>query len=194
MTKEHLISMKTILVCFLLLLIGITFCSCTAGNSVETLLETELVIETTEQPHPPTTVEVKTPNPTEKSVVSIQTDPPQETKLPQKTEPSQEIESLQEAELTMTYIGQYRITGYDICIECCGKTDGITASGTVGVVGRTVAANNFQFGTRLYIDGIGERVVEDRGGMQENTLDVLCIDHAACYAITGYYDVYIIEG
>lgn len=65
----------------------------------------------------------------------------------------------------MTYLGRYWITGYDICEECCGKTDGITASGAVAQVGRTIAApREIPFGTTLYIEGIGERVVEDRGG------------------------------
>lgn len=95
-----------------------------------------------------------------------------------------------------TYLGRYFVTGYDICLECCGKLDGITASGAMAEVGRTVAASKeIPFGTTLYIDGIGERVVEDRGGMvTENTLDVFCVDHHACYAITGWYDVYIVEG
>ena len=93
------------------------------------------------------------------------------------------------------YLGRFYITGYDICVECCGKTDGITASGTQATLGRTVAAGpEIPFGTVLYIDGIGERVVEDRGtGVTEGCLDVLCEDHAACYAITGWYDVYIME-
>jgi len=72
-------------------------------------------------------------------------------------------------------------------------TDGITASGAAAAVGRTVAMNGVPFGTRLYIEGIGERVVEDRGGMSAQTIDVLCADHPACYAITGWYDVYWIE-
>ena len=93
------------------------------------------------------------------------------------------------------YLGRYWITGYDICVDCCGKTDGITASGVKAQVVRTVAApKGFNFGTRLYIDGLGERVVEDRGGaIKGNKLDVLCEDHPACYAITGWYDVYEIK-
>ena len=83
--------------------------------------------------------------------------------------------------------------GYDICVACCGKTDGITKSGTVATVGRTVAVNNLPFGTRIFIDGIGERVVEDQGSMSDNVIDVLCENHEACYAITGWYDVYIIS-
>lgn len=100
-------------------------------------------------------------------------------------------------EIRMEYLGRFYITGYDICLKCCGKTDGITASGVKAQVGRTCAApKGFAFGTRLYIDGIGERIVEDRGGaIKGNKIDVLCENHADCYAITGYYEVYrIIEG
>lgn len=104
-------------------------------------------------------------------------------------------ERKQKAEPAMVYLGRFKVTGYDVCVECCGKTDGITASGTQATLGRTVAAGpELPFGTVLYIDGIGERVVEDRGtGVTEGCLDVLCEDHAECYAITGWYDVYIIE-
>ena len=95
----------------------------------------------------------------------------------------------------LRYLGTYKITGYDICVKCCGKTDGITASGTQATLGRTCAAGpELPFGTVLYIDGIGERVVEDRGnGVTEGCLDILFKNHAECYAITGWYDVYIIE-
>lgn len=105
------------------------------------------------------------------------------------------IQTAQEAEPTRRYLGRYRITGYDTCVQCCGKSDGITASGTVATVGRTCAASaDLPFGTRLWIDGVGERVVEDRGGgVNGQHIDVLCADHTGCYAITGYYDVYIIE-
>lgn len=93
----------------------------------------------------------------------------------------------------MEYAGSYQIYGYDTCARCCGKTDGITASGTVATVGRTCASNDFPFGTILYIEGIGERVVEDRGNLVHGVIDVLCEDHPACYAITGKYDVYIVR-
>lgn len=93
-----------------------------------------------------------------------------------------------------TYLGRYYITGYDTCIQCCGKSDGITASGTYATVGRTIATGNeFAYGTTLYIEGIGERIVEDRG-VGNGKIDVLCNNHAECYAITGWYDVYKVEG
>lgn len=104
-------------------------------------------------------------------------------------------ELLTEPEPILRYLGEYRITGYDICPSCCGNTNGITASGTTATVGRTCAAGkDLPFGTRLWIEGIGERIVEDRGGaVHGKKLDVLCADHPACYAITGTYEVYIIE-
>lgn len=97
---------------------------------------------------------------------------------------------VQRSEETRTYLGSYYVTGYDTCAACCGKSDGITASGTTATVGRTCAANGLPFGTRLYIEGIGERTVEDRGGMKGRHIDVLCADHPDCYAVTGWYEVW----
>lgn len=99
-----------------------------------------------------------------------------------------------EPEPERVYMGLYYVTGYDTCAACCGKSDGITASGTYAAAGRTVAASSeFDFGTRLWIDGIGERVVEDRGGaIGGGRLDVVCEDHGECYAITGWYDVWLV--
>lgn len=100
-----------------------------------------------------------------------------------------------EASQKRRYLGTYKITGYDVCVRCCGKTDGVTASGTQATVGRTCAASaDLPFGTRIWIEGIGERVVEDRGGaIKGNRIDVLCADHPECYSITGSYEVWILE-
>ena len=56
------------------------------------------------------------------------------------------------------------ITAYCACRKCCGKNaKGITAMGTRPVEGRTVAAaRSIPLGTRIHIEGIGWRVVEDR--------------------------------
>lgn len=58
------------------------------------------------------------------------------------------------------------------------KGYGITASGTVATEGRTVACPpSMSFGTKLYIDGFGYRVCEDRGGaITEGHLDVYVND------------------
>ena len=48
----------------------------------------------------------------------------------------------------------YKVTAYCDCKECCGKTDGITASGKKAKQGRTVAAPpEIKLGTKLDIDG-----------------------------------------
>ena len=113
---------------------------------------------------------------------------------------TQAPEAIEEPEPQMTYLGRYKVTGYDICPRCCGRQPwdydyGKTASGTLATCGITCAApKDLPFGTRLYIDGIGYRTVEDRGGaVNGQHIDVLCPDHATCYQITGYYDVYIVE-
>lgn len=109
--------------------------------------------------------------------------------------PAEEPETVEEPEPILRYLGEYRITGYCTCSKCCGKSDGITASGTTATVGRTCAAGkDLPFGTVLYIKGIGYRTVEDRGGgVNGGHIDVLCENHSECYALTGHYDVYVVE-
>lgn len=93
----------------------------------------------------------------------------------------------------MTYMGAYWITGYDpFCSHCCGKSDGITASGAKAEFGVTCAMYGIPFGTKIYIDGLGYYIVQDRG-VGSGCIDLACENHAACYAVTGRYDVYIVE-
>lgn len=93
-----------------------------------------------------------------------------------------------------SYLGEYKITGYKMFdpSENGGRSDGLTASGVIGEPGHTVAMKNIPFGTRIYIKGLGEYVVEDRG-VGSGVVDIACWSSDECYAITGYYDVYIIE-
>lgn len=75
-------------------------------------------------------------------------------------------------------LGEYKLTAYCACIKCCGKTDGITASGVRAREGVTVAADTriLPFGTKIIIDG-HEYTVQDRGGaIKENRIDVY-FDH-----------------
>lgn len=78
--------------------------------------------------------------------------------------------------LTTEYAGEFLCTAY--CTEeyphICGTGDGITASGAQVTAGLTVAADeSLPFGTVLYIENIGVRVVQDRGAaIQGNKLDV----------------------
>ena len=71
-------------------------------------------------------------------------------------------------------------TGYCSCSKCCGKSDGITATG-VKASELTVSADWSVLppGTRIYISGVGERIVQDRGGsIRGNRLDVWFADHS----------------
>lgn len=80
----------------------------------------------------------------------------------------------------VAYIGKYKITYYCACKQCCGKEDGITASGVKVQEGVTVAADTSKlpFGTRIYIEDIGWRTVQDRGGaIKGNRLDIYISSH-----------------
>ena len=58
----------------------------------------------------------------------------------------------------------YTVTAYCPCKVCCGQwAGGPTASGKMPVAGITVAGpRSIPFGTRVWIEGVGERVVQDR--------------------------------
>lgn len=82
------------------------------------------------------------------------------------------------------YIGTFEITYYTAGPESTGKTPdhpayGITRSGTVVEEGRTIATDwdVLPPGTKVYIDGIGERIVEDTGGaIVDKCIDVYVED------------------
>ena len=72
------------------------------------------------------------------------------------------------------------ITAYCACPKCCGpNAKGITASGTRPTEGRTVAAaRSIPLGTRIHIEGIGWRVVEDRTARRyDGRVDILFASH-----------------
>ena len=75
--------------------------------------------------------------------------------------------------------GTYKITGYCECASCCGKSTGITASGTRAKAGRTIAADTsvLPFGTKVVING-HTYTVEDRGGaINGNRIDLFFSSH-----------------
>jgi len=68
------------------------------------------------------------------------------------------------------------VTAYTASYEECGKTDGITASGTRATEGRTVACDFLEFGTQIMILG-KTYVVEDRiGSGHPSKLDIFMDD------------------
>ena len=65
------------------------------------------------------------------------------------------------------------VSGYSACRACCGKSDGITASGRRARPGTCAAPRRFKFGTVLWVRGYGRAVVIDRGGaIRGNRLDL----------------------
>ena len=94
----------------------------------------------------------------------------------------------------LEYLGNYYITGYRMfnAAENGGRSDGLTASGVVGSSWHTVAMKDIPFGTKVYIEGMGFFVVEDRG-VGYGCVDVAVDTNKEAHQITGYKDVYIFE-
>ena len=88
-----------------------------------------------------------------------------------------------QTDLTLTYAGAFSCTAY--CSEeyahICGEGHGITSSGAKVQPGVTVAADTsvLPYGTVVYIEGIGIRVVQDTGSaVVGNKLDVAVKTHS----------------
>lgn len=128
----------------------------------EQIIENEEDLEKIEEPSIEPEVEEKTPAP-----VSTQVSKPAVTSRGSSTSSNGKVN-----------LGTYTLTAYCACVKCCGKTDGITASGKKAVSGHTVAApSSFPFGTKLEING-KIYTVEDRGGaIQGKRLDIYFDSH-----------------
>lgn len=94
----------------------------------------------------------------------------------------------------LIYLGKYKLTYYCSCVKCCGKSDGITASGKKVQEGLTVACNSLPLGTKISIEGhIYE--VQDRGGMKSNVIDIYVNSHqkALNLGVKRNVDVYKVK-
>ena len=118
----------------------------------------------------------------------------QETKeeAAQKEEPKEEAEQEEKPGPSGTYLGNFKLTAYCACSKCCGKSDGITASGTKATPGRTVAMGGVPLGTKISING-KIYVVEDRGTVYGH-VDIFCNSHSAALQFgKKYADVYLVN-
>lgn len=78
-------------------------------------------------------------------------------------------------------------SAYCACVKCCGKTNGITASGAKASAWYTVAAGKgYKMGTVIYIPALKDKpnggwfVVQDRGGAISNSkLDIYMNSHSS---------------
>ena len=74
------------------------------------------------------------------------------------------------------YLGNFTLTAYCNCAQCCGTAGNLTASGTVPTAGRTVAMAGVPFGTQLLING-NVYTVEDLGTPYGH-VDIYCNSHS----------------
>ena len=111
-----------------------------------------------------------------------------------------ELEQITSTIPHMKYIGKFDASYY--CGEeyphICGTGNGITASGAKAVSGITIAADTsiIPMGSYVYIEGVGVRIVQDRGGgIKGNKLDIFVDKHdeALEKAVLRDADVWIIE-
>lgn len=128
-------------------------------------------------------------------VTMVQTTAPMLSTLPVVEEPQpvyEEIEEptdqIYEETSDRVYLGNMRITGYV-------ATGNATASGEMPYVGGVALSTSYgiPYGTRIYIDGFGEYVVNDTG-CAYGVVDVFCNTIDECYALTSYADVYLLGG
>lgn len=95
-------------------------------------------------------------------------------------------------------------TAYCSCVKCCGewalkRPGGVvyTADGSVAKQGVTIAADwsVFPAGTVLYIEGLGERVVQDKGGAINNMdVDVYFDNHGEALQFgRQYLNAYVVS-
>lgn len=103
------------------------------------------------------------------------------------------LDNAQEGELIpyeppKTYVGNYQLTAYIATGRPC-------ADGNYPEVGYTVASNDSSLWHRwIYIDGVGERYVHDRGGMSSNVLDIFVSSYSEAIQFGRQSaDVYLIE-
>lgn len=110
-----------------------------------------------------TTADFGGKNTTEAEITVDEYQPP---KVEETTEPEY-------TEITVT------ATAYCPCKKCCGKTDGITATGTKATAGRTIAVdpNVIPYGTELIIDGITYYAEDCGGAVKGDHVDIFFSTH-----------------
>lgn len=93
-------------------------------------------------------------------------------------------------------LGTFKLTAYCACSRCCGKCDGITATGTKATAGRTIAVDpsKIPYGTEVIICG-HTYVAEDCGGaINGNKIDIFFNSHAEALKFgVQYAEVFVKE-
>ena len=163
-------------------------------STTTTMLQTSTTV-TTAATATTTATSTTTTAATTMVVTMVQTTAPMLSTIPAVEEPQpvyEEIEEptdqIYEETSDRVYLGNMRITGYV-------ATGNATASGEMPYVGGVALSTSYgiPYGTRIYIDGFGEYVVNDTG-CAYGVVDVFCNTIDECYALTSYADVYLLGG
>lgn len=160
-------------------------------EQAEAILEDDILGEASEEV-------VEEPEPEEATEEEVIVVPETEEVIeePEEAEPEEEtieeevvMADEEETSTGMIYMGTYQITAYE-------ETGNNCANGNYPTVGYTAACNTLPFGTTVYIEGIGYRVIEDRGAdwHQSNWIDVYMGDVWSCNQFgVQYLDVWVVE-
>lgn len=114
-------------------------------------------------------------------------------------EPSVVLTPEPEQTETLTLLGEFKLTAYCPCEQCCGKSEddpyyGITASGAIATAGRTIAVDPsvISIGSEVVIND-HTYIAEDVGGaIKENRIDVYFDSHQEALEFgVQYADVYL---
>lgn len=141
---------------------------------------------------------VDTGEATEKTKAKVEeTTPVTEPIIEETTEPTiEEVEVIEPPEPIKNYLGEFVLTAYCACVKCCGKTDGITATGTKATDGRTIAVDPsvIPYGSKVSING-NIYVAEDCGGaVNNNHIDIYFDSHDEALQFgVQYSDVYLVS-
>ena len=76
-------------------------------------------------------------------------------------------------------LGIFKISHYCPCVICCGKTDGITSSGTDATANRTIAVDTdiIALGSVIVIQGKLYIAEDVGGGIEVNEIDIFVDSH-----------------
>ena len=86
-------------------------------------------------------------------------------------------------------VGDWRVTAY-------ASTGSACANGEMPEVGKTIAQNTLSFGTKVYTEGVGVRVVQDRGpsSLGSEWCDLYLGDVGSCVSWGDQYrKVYLVD-
>ncbi|MCR5213603.1 MAG: 3D domain-containing protein [Eubacterium sp.] len=109
-----------------------------------------------------------------------------EAQMKELTKANREL-TIEENKPHLRPIGTYQLTAYIATGNRC-------ASGVYPRENHTVACNSIRMGTKIYIEGYGEYVVEDTGGMSGGVIDVFVSDYGTAIQFgRRTAQVYIIE-